>query len=54
VKLFRILAAHSTPAPFSGLVLVDPVTMPLSFDRSENMQRLVVGALARRSVWPTR
>jgi len=48
------LAAHSTPAPFSGLVLVDPVIVPSSLDRSEFIRRYVVGALARRSVWPSR
>ena len=48
------LAAHTTPAPFSGLVLIDPVISPSSFSRDENIRQLVVGALARRSVWSSR
>ncbi|KAH9988077.1 Alpha/beta hydrolase family-domain-containing protein [Russula compacta] len=49
-----VLAAHSSPAPFSGLVLVDPVIMPPSLDRDEVLRQLIVGALARRSIWPSR
>ncbi|KAI0289945.1 Alpha/Beta hydrolase protein [Russula brevipes] len=49
-----ILAAHSTPAPFSELVLVDPVISPLSLDCKESIRHFVVCALTRRSVWPSR
>jgi len=48
------LAAHTTPAPFSGLALIDPVISPSSFSRDEHLRQLVVGALARRSVWSSR
>ncbi|KAI0299442.1 Alpha/beta hydrolase family-domain-containing protein [Multifurca ochricompacta] len=48
------LAVHSIPAPFSGLVLIDPVIVPSSFDQSKSIRNYVVGALARRNVWPTR
>ncbi|KAN0107765.1 Alpha/beta hydrolase family domain containing protein [Russula decolorans] len=48
------LAAHTTPAPFSGLVLIDPVISPSSLSRDEHIRQLVVGALRRRSVWSSR
>jgi hypothetical protein len=35
-------------------VLVDPVISPLSLDRNESIRQFVVGALTRRSVWPSR
>ena len=54
MKSRSTLAAHTTPAPFSGLVLIDPVISPSSFSRDEPIRQLVVGALARRSVWSSR
>ncbi|KAI9513434.1 Alpha/beta hydrolase family-domain-containing protein [Russula earlei] len=49
-----VLAARSTPAPFSGLILVDPVIVPPSFPQDESKRQYMVGALPRRSVWPSR
>jgi len=48
------LAAHSVPAPFSGLILVDPVIMLGSVAGSQQLREYVIGALSRRSVWQTR
>lgn len=48
------LAAHTTPAPFSGLVLIDPIISPSSFSLVEYVRQRIVGALARRSVWSSR
>lgn len=48
------LAAYSVPAPFSGLILIDPVIEPTALDGSQRLRRYVVGALSRRSVWQTR
>jgi len=49
-----VLAAHSTPAPFSGLVLVDPVILPSPKSWGEPIQQFLIGALGRRNVWPSR
>jgi len=49
-----VLAAQSNPAPFSGLVLVDPVIVPSSFPQTERIRQLIGNALTRRSVWPSR
>ncbi|KAH9996292.1 Alpha/beta hydrolase family-domain-containing protein [Russula vinacea] len=49
-----ILAAHTAPAPFSGLVLVDPVIVPSTFNRDETVHHFIERALARRSVWSSR
>lgn len=49
-----VLAAYSIPAPFSGLVLVDPVIVPQSLPRDEATRQRVLGALSRRSVWSNR
>jgi len=51
------LAAHSVPAPFSGLVLADPVILSESakeFHLLEQRPEYVIAALSRRSVWQTR
>lgn len=49
-----VLAAHSVPAPFSGLILVDPVIKPGSEAGSQQLREYVMGALSRRSAWQTR
>ncbi|KAI9463967.1 Alpha/Beta hydrolase protein [Lactarius psammicola] len=49
-----VLAAYSTPAPFSGLILLDPVIRPAGVVGSQRIREYVIGALSRRSVWRTR
>jgi len=49
-----VLAAQSNPAPFSGLVLIDPVIVPSSFSQAEPIRQFIVAALTRRSVWANR
>jgi len=48
------LAAYSVPAPFSGMVLIDPVMRPAHVVGSQQIRSYVIGALSRRSVWQTR
>ncbi|KAF8480044.1 Alpha/beta hydrolase family-domain-containing protein [Russula ochroleuca] len=48
------LAAHTAPAPFSGLVHVDPIIVPSTFNRDETIRNFIVRVLARRSGWSSR
>ncbi|KAI0267458.1 alpha/beta-hydrolase [Gloeopeniophorella convolvens] len=49
-----VLALHSTPAPFAGLVLVDPVIHPVELDTAPGVRSYILGAVSRRDVWPSR
>ncbi|KAI0058362.1 alpha/beta-hydrolase [Artomyces pyxidatus] len=48
------LAAHNHPKLFSALVLVDPVIIPVEFDRARRLHQYISGAIARRDTWPSR
>ncbi|KAI0058358.1 hypothetical protein BV25DRAFT_1286064 [Artomyces pyxidatus] len=48
------LAAYNCPKLFSALVLVDPVIMPVEYDRSQRLRQYAMGALARRDTWSSR
>ncbi|EIM87275.1 alpha/beta-hydrolase [Stereum hirsutum FP-91666 SS1] len=49
-----VLGAYNHPFLFSGLVLVDPVIIPRDYDRSEDLQVYLSGALGRRQEWASR